>query len=55
MFQVMIDFQAAERHNLQESASEISLEALCAMVCILCFHVIQIKSSTHCFNFMTDQ
>lgn len=31
--QVMIDFQAAERQRLEEPASEIGLEALCAMVC----------------------
>lgn len=32
-FQVMIDFQAAERKRLEEPASEIGLESLCAMVC----------------------
>lgn len=32
-FQVMIDFQGAERQRLEEPASEIGLEALCAMVC----------------------
>lgn len=31
-FQVMIDFQGAERQKLEEPASEIGLEALCAMV-----------------------
>lgn len=30
--QVMIDFQAAERKRLEEPASEIGLEPLCAMV-----------------------
>ncbi|CAA3033156.1 exocyst complex component SEC6 [Olea europaea subsp. europaea] len=30
--QVMIDFQAAERQRLEEPASEIGLEALCAMI-----------------------
>ncbi|KAK2978601.1 hypothetical protein RJ640_006720 [Escallonia rubra] len=30
--QVMIDFQAAERHRLEEPASEIGLEPLCAMI-----------------------
>lgn len=29
----MIDFQGAERQRLEEPASEIGLEALCAMVC----------------------
>lgn len=29
----MIDFQAAERKRLEEPASEIGLESLCAMVC----------------------
>lgn len=29
----MIDFQAAERRRLEEPASEIGLESLCAMVC----------------------
>lgn len=29
----MIDFQAAERQRLEEPASEIGLEPLCAMVC----------------------
>lgn len=31
---VMIDFQAAERQRLEEPASEIGLEPLCAMVCL---------------------
>lgn len=31
-FQVMIDFQAAERQRMEEPASEIGLEPLCAMV-----------------------
>lgn len=35
-FQVMIDFQGAERKTLEEPASEIGLEALCAMVCQEC-------------------
>ncbi|KAI3978457.1 hypothetical protein MKX01_015632 [Papaver californicum] len=30
--QVMIDFQAAERHRLEEPASDIGLEPLCAMI-----------------------
>ena len=29
----MIDFQAAERQRVEEPASEIGLEPLCAMVC----------------------
>ncbi|KAJ4972759.1 hypothetical protein NE237_005933 [Protea cynaroides] len=32
LIQVMIDFQAAERMSLEESASEIALDTLCAMV-----------------------
>ncbi|KAL3845847.1 hypothetical protein ACJIZ3_003250 [Penstemon smallii] len=32
IIQVMIDFQAAERQKLEEPASEIGLEALCAMI-----------------------
>ncbi|GKU90813.1 hypothetical protein SLEP1_g4764 [Rubroshorea leprosula] len=32
IIQVMIDFQAAERQRLQEPASNIGLEALCAMI-----------------------
>ncbi|XP_027171303.1 exocyst complex component SEC6-like isoform X2 [Coffea eugenioides] len=32
IIQVMIDFQAAERQRLEEPASEIGLEPLCAMV-----------------------
>lgn len=32
-FQVMIDFQAAEKKRLEEPASDIGLEPLCAMVC----------------------
>ncbi|XP_075518774.1 exocyst complex component SEC6 [Primulina tabacum] len=32
IIQVMIDFQAAERKRLEEPASEIGLEALCAMI-----------------------
>ncbi|CAA2994430.1 exocyst complex component SEC6 [Olea europaea subsp. europaea] len=32
IIQVMIDFQAAERLRLEEPASEIGLEALCAMI-----------------------
>lgn len=32
IIQVMIDFQAAERQRLEEPASEIGLEALCAMI-----------------------
>lgn len=30
----MIDFQAAERKRLQEPASDIGLESLCALVCL---------------------
>ncbi|KAK9134365.1 hypothetical protein Syun_013695 [Stephania yunnanensis] len=30
--QVMVDFQAAERHRLEEPASDIGLEPLCAMI-----------------------
>ena len=30
----MIDFQAAEKRRLEEPASEIGLESLCAMVCL---------------------
>jgi hypothetical protein len=33
----MIDFQAAERKRLEEPASEIGLEPLCAMVCVLLY------------------
>ncbi|KAI3465408.1 hypothetical protein Pfo_022071 [Paulownia fortunei] len=32
IIQVMIDFQAAEKQKLEEPASEIGLEALCAMI-----------------------
>ncbi|RWR82956.1 exocyst complex component SEC6 isoform X1 [Cinnamomum micranthum f. kanehirae] len=32
VIQVMIDFQAAERHRLEEPASDIGLEPLCAMI-----------------------
>ncbi|KAL7154591.1 hypothetical protein ABFS83_03G011900 [Erythranthe nasuta] len=32
IIQVMIDFQAAQRQKLEEPASEIGLEALCAMI-----------------------
>ncbi|KAK3428045.1 hypothetical protein EUGRSUZ_F04156 [Eucalyptus grandis] len=32
VIQVMIDFQAAERQRLEEPASEIGLESLCAMI-----------------------
>ncbi|PIM97573.1 Exocyst complex subunit SEC6 [Handroanthus impetiginosus] len=32
IIQVMIDFQAAERQKLEEPASEIGLESLCAMI-----------------------
>ena len=31
----MIDFQAAERQRLEEPSSDIGLESLCAMVCLL--------------------
>lgn len=31
--QVMLDFQAAERHRLEEPAADIGLEPICAMVC----------------------
>jgi exocyst complex component 3 len=34
ILQVMIDFQAAEKKRLQEPASEIGLEPLCAMVSV---------------------
>ncbi|KAI9377640.1 hypothetical protein POPTR_019G088100v4 [Populus trichocarpa] len=37
IIQVMIDFQAAERKRLEEPASEIGLEPLCAMVCVLLY------------------
>jgi hypothetical protein len=39
LLQVMIDFQAAERKRLEEPASEIGLEPLCAMVCESFDHV----------------
>ena len=39
-FQVMIDFQGAERKTLEEPASEIGLEALCAMVCQECRGIV---------------
>lgn len=35
ILQVMIDFQAAEKKRLQEPASEIGLEPLCAMVSVV--------------------
>ena len=35
----MIDFQAAERKRLEEPASEVGLEPLCAMVCELFDHL----------------
>jgi len=35
--QVMIDFQAAEKKRLEEPASEIGLEPLCAMVSVILF------------------
>lgn len=50
LFQVMIDFQAAERQKLEEPASEIGLEALCAMVCELCQDVIAIIDSFYPAN-----
>jgi hypothetical protein len=31
--QVMLDFQAAERQRLEEPASDVGLESLCALVC----------------------
>ena len=39
LLQVMIDFQAAERKRLEEPASEVGLEPLCAMVCELFDHL----------------
>jgi len=33
----MIDFQAAEKKRLEEPASEIGLEPLCAMVSVILF------------------
>jgi hypothetical protein len=30
--QVMLDFQAAERQRLEEPASDVGLESLCALV-----------------------
>ncbi|CDP21699.1 unnamed protein product [Coffea canephora] len=36
IIQVMIDFQAAERQRLEEPASEIGLEPLCAMLTEFC-------------------
>jgi exocyst complex component 3 len=33
LLQVMIDFQAAEKKRVDEPASDIGLEPLCAMVC----------------------
>lgn len=38
LYQVMIDFQGAERKRLEEPASEIGLEPLCAMVCKFCIY-----------------
>ena len=35
----MIDFQAAERKRLEEPASEIGLEPLCAVVCFFFSYV----------------
>lgn len=37
LLQVMIDFQAAEKKRLEEPASEIGLEPLCAMVSFFFF------------------
>lgn len=34
-FQVMIDFQAAQKKRLEEPASDIGLEPLCAMVSLI--------------------
>lgn len=43
----MIDFQAAERKRLEEPASEIGLEPLCAMVCMLiCFVLFSLSYGT---------
>ncbi|XP_048131260.1 exocyst complex component SEC6 isoform X3 [Rhodamnia argentea] len=41
VIQVMIDFQAAERQRLEEPASEIGLESLCAM---------QINNNLRCYD-----
>uniref|UniRef100_A0A9I9DL06 Exocyst complex component SEC6 n=1 Tax=Cucumis melo TaxID=3656 RepID=A0A9I9DL06_CUCME len=40
IIQVMIDFQAAERKRLEEPASEIGLEPLCAMITTTCVAMI---------------
>lgn len=40
LIQVMIDFQAAERKRLEEPASEIGLESLCAMI----------NNNLHCYD-----
>lgn len=47
----MIDFQAAEKKGLEEPASEIGLEPLCAMVSALCWILGYwlISSTWNCF------
>lgn len=49
LFQVMIDFQAAERKSLEEPPSEIGLEVLCAMVCTLCQQIISDRYNKQLF------
>ncbi|KAK4390175.1 Exocyst complex component SEC6 [Sesamum angolense] len=48
VIQVMIDFQAAERQKLEEPASEIGLEALCALINnnLRCYDLAMELSST---------
>lgn len=42
----MIDFQAAEKKRLEEPASEIGLEPICAMVCnFLLFKLFKLPRS----------
>ncbi|CAL1400568.1 unnamed protein product [Linum trigynum] len=48
IIQVMIDFQAAEKKRLQEPASEIGFEPLCAMINNnLCCHDLAMELSTN--------
>lgn len=48
----MNDFQAAERKRLEEPASEIGLEPLCAMVCEL--SCLFLSSLNTCSRFLID-
>lgn len=44
IIQVMFDFQAAEKHRLEEPASEVGLEPLCAMI----------NNNLRCYELSTD-